>query len=214
MAQATLNRHKNKLSLFVSIILIPLFLNACSSLIAPNVKTEIIQLKKGQYRIDPAHSALLFKVDHLGLSTYVGRFNQIEATLNFDPDNLAATELNALIYTDSIDVNNTDLEKTLKKSNWFNTKKYPQATFKTVSVKVLSDNTFEFTGALTLLGVTKPVVLNGKFNGGATNMLSGRYTLGFSATAEVTRSEFGMDIYVGLVGDKIMLEIYSEFLRE
>jgi polyisoprenoid-binding protein YceI len=191
-----------------------LFLGACTALITPSVKTEVVELKKGQYKIDPSHTSLIFKIEHLGLSTYVGRFNSMDATLDFDPENLTATKLNAIINTKSVDVNNAELEETLNKSSWFNTEQYPQASFETISVKVLSDSTFEFTGALTLRDVTAPVVLSAKFNGGANNFLTGRYTLGFSATAQIKRSDFGMSKYIGVVGDEVDLEIFAEFLRQ
>ena len=198
----------------VVVIFLSTFLTGCLSLITPSVKTEVAQLKKGQYQVDPSHTALLFKIEHLGLSTYVGRFNKVDASLDFDPDDLAATKLNAVVYTASVDVNNAELEETLNKRSWFHTTQYPQATFETLSVEVLSDSSFKFTGALTLRGVTEPVVLDAKFNGGANNFLTGRYTLGFSATTKIQRSKFGLDKYVGMVGDTVELEIYAEFLRQ
>ena len=190
-----------------------ILLTGCESLIAPSVNTELTTLRKGSYRIDPAHAALLFKVDHMGLSTYVGQFTDFDATLDFDPNNLTATTLDAVVKIASIDVNNASLEDTLKGGNWFNLKQYPEATFNTVAVEVLDDNSFLFTGNLTLLGITAPVTLRVRFNGGANNLLTGRYTLGFTATGTMRRSDFGMDKYLAIVGDEVALEVYAEFQR-
>ena len=88
-------------------------LSACVSLITPKVESELVKLKAGQYSLDSSHATLLFKIQHLGLSTYVGRFNTFDASLEFDPDNIAASRLTALIEIDSLDINDTDLKDDL-----------------------------------------------------------------------------------------------------
>jgi len=85
-------------------------LSACVSLITPKVETDVVKLKAGQYSLDSSHATLLFKVQHLGLSTYVGRFNQFDASLEFDPQNIAAARLSAIIEIDSLDINDRDLK--------------------------------------------------------------------------------------------------------
>ena len=191
-----------------------ILLGGCAALLTPNQVSELSNLRKGQYRIDPLHTTLIFKVDHLGLSTFVGRFNRIDATLDFDPDSLDSTRLNAVVKTSSVDVNNAGLEDMLQGKKWFNVEQFPEATFSTERVETLSDNEFRFTGNLEFLGVTAPVTLNAVFHGGADNLLTGKYTLGFSATGSLSRSQFGMGKYTSLVGDEVDLEVFAEFIRE
>ena len=38
------------------------------------------------YRIDPAHASIHWKVEHLGFSTMVGRFNRFSGVFTYDPD--------------------------------------------------------------------------------------------------------------------------------
>lgn len=189
-----------------------LFAGSCS-LITPKVQTQLSELRSGQYSLDKQHASLIFKVGHMKLSTFVGRFNEFDATLDFDPANIAATKLDAQVNTASIDVNNTDLEESLRGSTWFDTTQFPQAIFTTLSVQPQSDNTFHFTGNLTLHGVTAPVILEVTFHGGADNMLTGKYTIGFSASGTIKRSTFGIDSYIPMVGDDVVLEVYAEFQR-
>src|SRR5690606_2326588 len=111
-------------------IVIGVCLASCGTLVKPNVKTGIVQLEKGSYKLDQTHVAVLFKINHMGLSTFVGRFNKVDATLEFDPGNIAAAKLSAIIDVASLDVNNSDLEETLRSSSWLDTGKYPQAFFK------------------------------------------------------------------------------------
>lgn len=192
-------------------------LSSCASvltpLITPKVKTEISSLKPGQYRLDKSHATVLFKVQHLGLSTYVGRFNDFDATLEFDPKNIEAASLNAIIEMGSVDINDQDLKQTLMGGAWFNQKNYPQAIFTSKSVSAVNENTFEFTGELDWRGVQKPIVMTAVFHGGANNILTGKYTLGFSATGRFNRSDFGMSDYIPLVGDEISIEAYAEFQK-
>lgn len=195
-------------------LILGLLLVGCGSLIKPNVKTGIAQLEKGSYKLDQTHVAVLFKINHMGLSTFVGRFNKVDATLEFDPNNIAAARLSAIIDVTSIDVNNLDLEETLRGSSWFDTKKYPQAFFKTTSVSVIDQNSARFTGDLSLHGITAPIELTVTFNGGANNMLTGFYTLGFSAAGDLSRSAFGIDYLVPAIGDQVALEVFAEFQQQ
>lgn len=195
--------------------LICTFLFGCSYLLTPSVEKQIENLESGEYKLDASHTTVLFKVSHMGLSTYVGRFNQFDASLDFDPLNIAQTRLDAYVETASVDVNNSDLEETLRGGTWFDVESFPRATLKTLSVEP-SDNDdaqFLFNVELTLLGVTKPIKLNATFNGGADNMLTGYYTLGFTAKGTIKRSDFGMDSYIPMVGDEIEIEIFSEFQK-
>lgn len=189
------------------------FLSGCGYLIQLNVKSGMVNLKKGSYQLDPRHTTVLFKVDHLGLSKFVGRFNRVEATLDYDPENPAAAKLSAMIFTGSVDVNNPDFAATLTGSSWFDSSRYPHANFITTAVELVDGNRARFLGDLTMLGISAPIALDIHFNGGADNMLTGRYTLGFSATSTFKRSQFGMSQYIPAIGDDIEIEVHAEFQR-
>ena len=189
-------------------------LSSCVSWLAPSVNADLATLETGQYKLDPNHAALIFKIQHLGLSTYLGRFNQFDASLRFDPQNISTSRLQALVDIPSIDVNNPDLADTLQGSDWFDSQQFPQAQFISQGVNPLADEQFEFYGQLTLHGVTRPVSFIARFHGGADNWMTGKYTLGFSATGTIKRSDFDMASYIPLVGDEVQLEIYAEFLKQ
>lgn len=204
---------KNKL-IPAGLLLFIVSLASCGYLIQPKIKTAMVQLEKGSYQIDPSHATLLFKINHLGLSTFVGRFNKFDAQLEFDPANIAAAKLSAVVDMTSIDINNPDLEETLRSTTWFNTERYPQAIFQTTRVKVIDQSTAEFTGDLNFHGVVAPLKLLIKFNGGGNNLLTGSYTLGFSAYTNFSRSAYGMDYLVPAIGDRVEIEVYTEFKQQ
>lgn len=190
-----------------------LLLSGCVSLITPKVQEDIIKLKSGSYRLDKTHASLLFKIRHLGLSTYVGRFNDFDATLEFDPNDMASAKLSAVVEMKSLDINDESLEKDLLGRSWLNVEKYPQAVFESDLVTPISDTEFVFKGNLKWRGITRSISVNAVFEGGANNILTGKYTLGFSAQGQFLRSDFDVDKYIPLVGDTVIFETYAEFLK-
>jgi len=183
---------------------------SCDRLLAP--ETSIQELRAGQYTLDKDHATLIFKINHLGFSTYIGRFNDFDANLDFDPENVAGASLEVIVNTASIDVNNPAFSEDLRGSDWFDVETFPQAVFRTTSLVESNDTSFVFAGDLTLRGVTQPVMLNVDFHGGGRNFLTRKYTLGFSGGVNFQRSTFGMDNLVAFgVGDDIELEIHVEF---
>lgn len=202
------NHYKKLLLIFLA-----LSLSACGYLIKPKVKTGIVHLEPGSYQIDKLHTSVLFKINHMGMSTFVGRFNAVDASLEFNPADMANAKLSAVINIASVDVNSSDLAQTLRGGSWFDTDKYPQAQFKTTSVELVTESRATFSGNLTLHGITAPVVLDVVFNGGGENMLTGRYTLGFTAVTSFKRSQFGMDYLIPAIGDQVNVEVFAEFQK-
>ena len=197
----------------LTLLSVLIVLSGCVVLLTPKVESNFNELKAGGYRLDKSHASLLFKIRHLGLSSYVGRFNKFDATLEFDPTNMQDSKLTALVDMTSLDINDSDLSSTLAGSSWLNSRTYPQAQFKSSRVTPISDTEFEFSGELSWRGKTKEISVNARFEGGAFDVLTQRYKLGFSAETEFLRSDFGMDAFIPLVGDKIKIETFVEFIR-
>ncbi len=191
-----------------------ILLSGCVSWLAPKVEADVVKLRTGAYSLDKSHTTVLFKIQHLELSTYVGRFNKFDASLDFDAANPALMNLEASIDIDSLDINDPSLKNDLMGRTWFRQKRYPQAKFTTLKVEPLGENQFNFTGNLDWRGVVKPIRLVVTFHGGATNFLTQKYTLGFSAKGSFLRSDFGMDAFIPIVGDKINIEVFSEFQKK
>ncbi|HAJ77143.1 MAG TPA: polyisoprenoid-binding protein [Gammaproteobacteria bacterium] len=164
--------------------------------------------------MDPDHASLVWKINHLGFSTFIGRFNDMDASLNFDPQNVGNSSLEVIINTASLDINNAEFAEELRGDNWFDTENFPQAVYRTTSLLEENGNSFVFGGDLTLLGVTAPVDLNVNFHGGGRNFLTRSNTMGFSASANFLRSDFGLSRFTSFgVGDDIELEIHIEFME-
>ena len=192
------------------------FLVSCDRLLTPDFNTDVTELRGGAYTLDPDHATLLWKINHLGFSTFIGRFNDFDASLDFNPENIEASQVEVVINTAGLDINNEEFAEELRGDAWFNVEQFPQAVFRTTSfVESIDEDTFVFAGDLTLLGVTAPVDLEINFHGGGRNFLTRSYTLGFSSSTSFLRSDYGLDRFTSFgVGDEIELEIHVEFMAQ
>ncbi|WP_085902191.1 YceI family protein [Kiloniella majae] len=194
---------------------ITFFLISCGSLIPSNhQQTQVSEWREGAYQLDPDHASLIFSLNHLGFSDYYGRFNTIEASLDFDPQTPETTKLFAKVDVTSLDVNNEDFEAELSGRSWFDSKNHPFAYLESTKIIPVSDTEVEMKGNLTLKGITAPISMTIKFNGGAVNFLTGKYTLGFFATGTIKRSDYNISDLVPAIGDEVTLQISAEFLRD
>ena len=173
--------------------------------------TKASQVRAGSYAVDPAHTRILFGVSHMGFSTYYGNFTGATGTLKFDPTSPAASVLDLTFPTDSVSTTNGKLDGELKSVAWFDAAAYPTVSFKSTRIRLLGHNEGRITGALTFHGVTRPVVLLAHFNGGGVDPIDKKYTIGFSATGELSRSAFGVKTYVPLIGDTVTLTLSGAF---
>ena len=198
----------------VAIILAPSLLFSCSRILTPDQTSEVTEVRAGQYVLDPNHASLIWKLNHLGFSTFIGTFNEFEASLDFDPEDIENASLEVVINTSSLDVDIPEFEEELRGDNWFDVAVFPQAVYRTTRfVESVDEDTFLFEGDLTLLGTTAPVSLEVNFHGGGRNFLTRSYTVGFSGSAKFNRSDFGLDRFTSFgVGDEIDLEIHVEFM--
>ena len=190
-------------------------LGACGYLVpAGHQSVEPTELRAGAFRLDPEHAVLLWKVDHLGFSTFVGRFDRLSGVLDFDPERPTAAALEVLVETSSVSTHLPELTAILRTASWLDTERFPEARFLGRAIKVTGPTTGIVQGELTLKGVTRPVSLDVTFNGGAPNLLTGRDTLGFAASAVIDRSAFGISTLAPAIGREVTLEIHVEFMAD
>ncbi|OYX82982.1 MAG: hypothetical protein B7Y75_05795 [Azorhizobium sp. 35-67-5] len=101
----------------------------------------------------------------------------------------------------------------MKGPDFFNTEAFPTIRFASTAV-VATGSTAKVTGDVTLLGVTRPVILDVTFHKAGINPTDKLYHLGFDATATLTRSDFGMRTNLPGIGDAVTLRIEAEFVPQ
>lgn len=170
------------------------------------------ELRGGAFALDLEHATIHWKVDHLGFSQFVGRFDRFDASLDFDPAAPEAAVLEVVVDTGSVSTHVPGFADELRGPGWLASERHPEARFVSRAITVTGPATGTIEGELTLLGVTEPVSLEVTFNGGATNFVTGRYTLGFAATAVLDRTAFGLTTLAPAIGREVTLEIHAEFV--
>ena len=167
--------------------------------------------RAGKYKIDPAHTSVLFTVSHLGFSDLVGRFNTIEGNMVLEPHGNSRVEVE--IRTASIDTNHDKRDDHLRSPDFFNAKLYPVIRF--ASKKVSYNGKGEpvkVVGDLTLHGVTRQVTLDVTPVGAGKDPWGG-YRAGYKAYTVIKRSDYGMNFMQGGIGDDIRIDLNIEAIR-
>jgi polyisoprenoid-binding protein YceI len=173
----------------------------------------------GAYEIDKAHTSLLFRVSHMGFSHWTGRFTRVEAHLKFDPSKLTASSVTVTIDPRSIEADNAPpgfLEQ-LAGKEFLDADQFKEIAFRSTKVELTGPQTFRLRGDLTLHGVTKPVTLDARYNGGyAGHPMDPHARIGFSAHGTLKRSDFGVSFGIPApgttigVGDEVEVILESE----
>ena len=167
-----------------------------------------------RYQLDPVHTRLVFFIEHFGFSKSIGTFSSPNGSLLFDEDDWTTAQLEVTIPIDSLDLGESKWNKKMLGSRWFNSKAHPQARYTSQSVTVLEDQQLKIDGELCLRGVCRAQSLLVRMNLQKRNALTLRQTIGFSATAQVSRSAFGMKGSPSLIGDLATLYIEVEAVRK
>ncbi|MBH1992574.1 MAG: YceI family protein [Sphingomonadaceae bacterium] len=181
---------------------------------APGSK-DVAKVTGGSYTVDPGHTQVVFAYDHMGFSNNMGVISESTGTLNLDKANPAASKVSIEVPVANLKTGIAKLDEHLAKAEFFDTAKFPKATFVSTSVKPDGPTGADITGNLTIKGITKPVTLDAEFYGAgkAPAMAGGKENVGFVATATVKRSDFGMGYGVPMVGDAIELKIIAAFQK-
>lgn len=180
---------------------------------APTVSSDISLAPAGEYVLEKNHASISFKARHMGFADYLMRFNDFDATIALDPKAPEKSSVTATIKPASLDSNNPKMTEHTSGKDFFNVPTFPTITFKSTKIEKTGATTGKITGDLTMLGVTKPIVLDTTFIGGGEHMMMKKYDIGFKATTTIKRSEFGMGYGIPMVSDDVAVEINAEFIQ-
>jgi polyisoprenoid-binding protein YceI len=154
-----------------------------------NAATNIPGFIAGTWEIDTIHSEVSFVVRHLVVSKVRGRFDRFGGTIITDED-LARSSVNVTIDASSVNTNEPTRDNHVRSADFLDVENFPNITF--VSTAVRSDSGAYFVdGNLTIRGTTRPVTLDVELNGFIADPYGGT-RVGFSATAEVDRDDYGV----------------------
>ncbi|WP_219095076.1 YceI family protein [Pseudomonas sp. UMAB-40] len=180
-----------------------------SALLSANVMAaDYVVDKEGQ------HAFVDFKISHLGYSYITGTFKDIDGKFSFDAAKPEDSKIEFNVNTASVFTNNAERDKHISSKDFLDGSK---AKFVSISVKSTGKNaagkdTADVTGDLTILGVTKPVVVKATFLGEGKDPWGG-YRAGFEGTTSIKRSDFGKQKDLGPSSDAVDLYVTFEGVK-
>ena len=167
------------------------------------------QAKGASYTIDKGHSALLFRISHLGVSYTHGRFNDFSGSFHIDDQDPTKSSIELDISAESVDSNDEGRDKHLRQKDYFNVEEYPSIGFKSTSIKKLDGKVYRVTGKFTLLAVTKEITFRMEKIGEADDPW-GNHRMGFEGLLVIKRSDYGMTTMIPNIGDEVRLTLGIE----
>lgn len=169
------------------------------------------------YKLDAAHTRVGFMVRHLVISKVRGEFNDYNATIHFDPNDVTKSFMEGTIQVASVDTGNAKRDKHLRSSDFFKAEVYPTITFKSTRVEKKGDG-YVMVGDFTIRGVTKEISLPFSITEVITHSKKTRF--GFEAALEINRQDYGIayskiaDTGGLVVSDKVRIEIDGEAIKQ
>lgn len=166
------------------------------------------------YRYDPVHSQIVFSIDHDGFSRPLGRLHIANGWLRFDPDDWSrsATELD--IDTSSVDMGDTAWNSAVCKSSLLDCKTYPTAHFASTSVERKDATHGVLHGVLNLHGASRPMDIPFRVNRIGKTIYGLHTIAGFSGTASLDRTVFGIDGFPNAIGHDVTMWLELEGIRD
>jgi polyisoprenoid-binding protein YceI len=161
------------------------------------------------YTFDPTHTYVIWRVNPFGFSDVTGKF-MASGNLVLDENQPQNSKVNITITTANIETGIAALDDILRGSNFFDVNKYTSATFVSNKIMKTGATSGNVYGILTIRGISKPVMLSVTLNKVGIHPYYEVQAVGFTASAVVKRSDFGMHGYIPGVSDETKLEIEAE----
>ncbi|MNX92420.1 hypothetical protein D3C86_1245580 [compost metagenome] len=141
--------------------------------------------------IDKKHSNVGFTIRHI-VTKVRGRFNEYEANIQLNEEDLIHSKFSGTIQVASIDTNEAERDKHLRSAEFFDVARYPTMTYESTRIQALGNNVFRVYGNLTIRDVTREIVVEGEFAGPPRKDPWGVLRTGLSASGTIDRHEFGL----------------------
>lgn len=171
-------------------------------------------LAADRFVLDPEHTFPSFEIRHQKVSLMRGKFNRSQGQVVLDAQNPGNNLIEVVVDAGSGDTGHDELNRKLLGSNFFNTARFPDIRFVARDVTFKDGIPVSAQGELTMLGVTRPMVLEIREFGCGRHFPTLRNVCGADVHTSLRRSDFGMNYGIPLIGDEVKLAIEVEGFRE
>lgn len=165
------------------------------------------------FEVDPVHSSLIYRIGHLGAGYHYGFIEEFEGSFVYDPDDIDGASVHITAQAASINSLNRARDEHLRSADFFDVAEFATISFHGDQWERTGEGEYAITGIFSLLGVEREVTVNMSFVGEAVDR-NGRTVVGFEGGTVITRSEFGMNYGLAMLGDEVTLIIAIEGIRQ
>lgn len=166
------------------------------------------------FRLDPVHTRVIFLVDHAGLSRAIGSFSGARGQLLFDPEDWSTARLEVTLPLANLDLGDADWRDKVLEPSFLDAEGQSEARFVSTGVEATGEGRARVTGQLSLRGVSRELVLDVRLNALKRHPVTFRRSAGFSASARLSRRDFGITTWPNVIGDEVELMIEAEAIRD
>lgn len=164
-----------------------------------------------QYTADKWHTRIFFSLDHMGLSSFQGRFAEFDIDFMFDDEKLENSSVKVTVPVASIDTYSPELNSKMPDKMFFDTESFPTMHFESTEIVAHDDSTATMTGDLTIKGVTLPMSFDVTYNKKVFHPRFKLNNVGFSATGQLDSAAYGVNrLPDWMVGPIVQVRIEME----
>ena len=170
-------------------------------------------LEAGNFKIDPVHSAVLFRIRHMDVAYFYGRFAAFSGKVVLD-DDPAKCSVEVEFESASVDTNHDGRDRHVRSPDFLDAVQFPTISFRSSGVKVKDEKerVYSVKGDLELHGETQEITVDMKLIGAKQTRRG--YKAGFEGRTVIDRREFGITTYPDMLGDEVTLIFAFELSRE
>ncbi|MGH2567558.1 MAG: YceI family protein [Bacteroidota bacterium] len=183
------------------------------------VAFTVAALGQGNWRVDKAHSSMMFTIRHLVISEVVGNFKEWDMKVTSSKEDWTNTKVEAVAKITSINTENERRDADLRSDNFFSADKFPEMKFVSESFEKVGDNQYKIKGHLTIRDITKEVTFDAEHLGTISDRRMGTRA-GWKAMASINRFDFGLKWNAALetgglvAGETVKITVNLELVKQ
>lgn len=172
-----------------------------------------------KWAIDQGHSNIDFSIRHMMIAKVKGAFEQFDAVIEADPEDLTTAKIEFSIDAASVNTRSADRDNHLRSADFFEVEKYPKLTFKAEKIVKTGDNTYDVTGTLTIRDVSRQETFSVTYEGSGKDPW-GNVKVGFSGEGKINRKDYGLTWNAALetggflVGDEVKIDFEIQAAKQ
>jgi len=153
------------------------------------------------WTLDPSATRIEFSVRNLSVARVDGTFRLASGHVTLDDEDPSRSAIEAVIDAASVDTSEPKRDAHLRSADFLDVARYPTIAFRSTRIERADGGHWRVTGALTLLGRTRPVLLD------VDSSTSEGTRSSAHATTTIDRRDFGMTYAGFAVGKQVVITI-------